>query len=67
MSPGFKLLMVLVVNPFDHRKLYPGEPPSGVTVADPFIEPKQDTFCEEVVRLRRGGSAMLTEFVVVHP
>ena len=62
-------MAVCVVCPSFHKKVYPGVPPIGLTVASPLFPPLKKTFVWEdtVVVNAAEGSDMLTELVVVQP
>jgi hypothetical protein len=43
----------------DHEYVYPGVPPLGVTVAEPFVLPLHDTFVWALVVASGAGCVML--------
>ena len=68
--PAAKPVLVAVVAPFAHRKVYGAVPPEPATVADPVDWPKQFTFTtvpELMVAVTALGCVSVTFDVAVHP
>ena len=68
--PAAKPVLVAVVVPFAHRKVYGAVPPEPATVAEPVDWPKQFTFTtvpELIVAVTAAGCVKVTDAVAVQP
>ena len=66
--PTAKLLAVAAVPPLGaHEQVYGVVPPTGVTVADPFVPPKQEIFTSTIESVAAGVTVTVTVAVLIHP
>ena len=67
-KPAGRATAVCVVSPLDHKNVNGGVPPTGLTIAEPSLNPKQVTSDKLVVpQNNSGGSNKSNVHVVVQP